>query len=774
MFDRQEEVGEAFEDSYAWIFEDGNGIWQGGGKKGTGSEEMVDNDGDMGCDFKEWLEEVTVQGEHSHVLNDSTARGSLYWISGLPGSGKSTLLSFLCSHPRTHQILSTWATRPTGSSLSHSGGATSLQMAKFFCWISGSKEQRSISGCLRTILYQLLESAGPGLELVSLVFPTRWKTLWSMTTKERIKAVLPWTEQELMTGLYTYLTLTQNHMRVCLFIDGLDELEGDHEAITMFLKKLVEDFGLKICVSSRPWEAFEKAFKGTRALRLQDLTREDMRKYARLEFGKDEVMSRIGDDGERDKLIRMLVDRAKGAFLWITLVVRLLLERLEEADTIETLTTRSLELPEHLNALFSHTLLHSGNTGQTAVMSTIFQLLRAREYVCAFTGDEQAASMTVLDMARAYEADQGLAAATLGLRQATVVEIRGLCNRMIGRIERSCSSLLTVYDRRRRAKADSMIPSSRINSRIVYAHRTVRDFLADPEVWQTVERLVEQKDFDPHACHLRGYIHKLKISIEPLTKDRLLGERWPDIILAMTHARFTKIIHLDQKVELLDTLNRVLQQRWRRKGDDAALDSWARDSFGSFEDRKQIPFHDPFLSIAVKFGLVDYVEAKLLTGRHQYISGAPLLAYSLEYLFDRQRSVFPLSSPEMVAMLLKHGGHGDPNMMYKGIGKSTTPWIIALDSARQACRRGWIEAFDISEFGAARWYTIFRTLIQHGIDRTQFLPTTPVDEGGTAPDIWTKIVNKYGSSHAATLKQTRFVTSPHTATTHIASGGNIS
>ena len=39
-------------------------------------------------------------------------------------------------------------------------------------------------------------------------------------------------------------------IKIWLFIDGLDEYEGEHESIVAFLRELVQKPNFKICVSS--------------------------------------------------------------------------------------------------------------------------------------------------------------------------------------------------------------------------------------------------------------------------------------------------------------------------------------------------------------------------------------------------------------------------------------------------------------------------------------------------------------------------------------------
>ncbi len=105
-----------------------------------------------------------------------------------------------------------------------------------------------------------------------------------MTTKERVLMALEWTVPELMRAFHAFLDVALGQMNVCLFIDGLDEFDGDYGQIIHFFKGLGEgpDGGrIKMCLSSRPWDVFERAFQlSVPSLRLQDLSYGDMHTYA--------------------------------------------------------------------------------------------------------------------------------------------------------------------------------------------------------------------------------------------------------------------------------------------------------------------------------------------------------------------------------------------------------------------------------------------------------------------------------------------------------------
>lgn len=90
----------------------------------------------------------------------------LYWINGKAGSGKSTLMKYIFDHEKTRRYLHTWAQN------------FELKVAGFFFWNSGTAEQRSQTGILRSLLYQILCKTP---DLVRVVFPDEWSN-WSAGT----------------------------------------------------------------------------------------------------------------------------------------------------------------------------------------------------------------------------------------------------------------------------------------------------------------------------------------------------------------------------------------------------------------------------------------------------------------------------------------------------------------------------------------------------------------------------------------------------------------
>ena len=111
MKDREEGVDIAHDSTFEWIFH---------------SNRMTSPGVDS---LSKWLQKDGADG--------------IFWVNGKAGSGKSTLMRFIIDHPKTQELLRIWA------------GEKTLITAGFYFWISGTVEQRSQTGLLRYLLFQL-------------------------------------------------------------------------------------------------------------------------------------------------------------------------------------------------------------------------------------------------------------------------------------------------------------------------------------------------------------------------------------------------------------------------------------------------------------------------------------------------------------------------------------------------------------------------------------------------------------------------------------------
>lgn len=174
--------------------------------------------------------------------------------------------------------------------------------------------------------------------------------------------------------LIQYRNLYAEHC-FCFFIDGLDEYEEtrqeDYKAMVDLLCGWTEvaPEDVKLCVSSREYNVFQNSLSAGKRLRLQDLTSADMERYIRSKLGcpHDEVTSH---------LVKSILTRASGIFLWVALVVKSLRERLEETHDISILEKELDTLPDELEDLFRYLLNAATKSARSRAYKT-FAMLEA-------------------------------------------------------------------------------------------------------------------------------------------------------------------------------------------------------------------------------------------------------------------------------------------------------------------------------------------------------------------------------------------------------------
>src|SRR6266487_2141991 len=226
-------------------------------------------------------------------------------------------MKYVYNNKRTLQALRIWA------------GPEKLVRAGYFFWNAGLPMQKSQEGLLQTLLYQILRQCPV---LIPSLCPRRWQTSDS-------NALEPWDRMELFE-VFDHLAKQDVLLsRFCFFIDGLDEYYGDETEIIGVLQRLATCPNIKLCVSSRPWNAFVDAFGGSdRKLALQELTKEDMREFVKDMVEENDVFTQLAQrDSRYQSLVLQITEKAQGVWLWVYLVVRSLLRGLDGADEFELL-----------------------------------------------------------------------------------------------------------------------------------------------------------------------------------------------------------------------------------------------------------------------------------------------------------------------------------------------------------------------------------------------------------------------------------------------------
>ncbi|KAE8453313.1 hypothetical protein EG329_011380 [Mollisiaceae sp. DMI_Dod_QoI] len=273
----------------------------------------------------------------------------VYWISGKPGSGKSTLMKLARQDTRTNVFFN-----------KHDPEASHL-IIDFFFHDRGSANQKSLEGLLYRILYQLMIRERKLAKLVLPIVASQLKVASQLDVPSRLEPRrITWTLHDLRQALDIVFTQTQVPLRILLFLDALDEFDGEPQTIADFVKDLVRPrpgsaTELKICCSSRPWNVFRDAFSDLVGCKVHEHTKEDIRRYIDGRFKSNTRMSgmmvREGHsvNDTIQTLKHGLSTRAEGVFVWVRLVLDELLKACTDGSMPEELIQTLSSIPDDLD-----------------------------------------------------------------------------------------------------------------------------------------------------------------------------------------------------------------------------------------------------------------------------------------------------------------------------------------------------------------------------------------------------------------------------------------
>jgi hypothetical protein len=437
MASRYEEVPAAYQETFEWIF------------RPPGPDDSWDDFGDY----------LTREGIDAP-----------YFINGKAGSGKSTLLRFIVDNEQTHDKLSLWA--PQGQ----------LLVLHFFFWNLGTPLQKSQTGMLRAILHKALYKYP---ELIPLIIPniySNWKD--SYVNDEPTFA-------EMKRAFELFVEKAAQFLKICIFIDGIDELAGDHRDLAQLVRSLTRR-NVKVVVSSRPINPSVNAFRGCPTLRLQDLTRHDMDQYIRGNLVDHQAMCQMSrfDPQLAGGLVSEIKLKAEGVFLWVRLVVRLLVDGLEAGDSVTDLQRKLRSLPRDLKDLYRRML--SRILPEYQVQAS--EMLQMFHVWNTYTSHKPLGVVTFAFAMHSSDEAFHRPVAPLNLD-----EYIWLYNSTEARIQSRCCGLLEVRRDQGPTNAALDWASGEDNdgSTVRYMHRTVAEFLVSGEVWEEMSQMTQQSGFNP-------------------------------------------------------------------------------------------------------------------------------------------------------------------------------------------------------------------------------------------------------------------------------------
>ena len=632
MNDRGERIAVAFENTFQWIFKDPNPQsrpWS---------------------NFAEWLE----------------SESQLYWVTGKAGSGKSTLMKFICykefsdapsklletdKEPRCFKHLNKWA------------AGSKLIAASFFFWSSGTHLQMSQKGLLLSLLFQILEQCP---EFWPLVSPSGWESLclFNLYPPE-------WTEQELHTMLRTATHRIPEDSKLFLFVDGLDEFDGNLNDLIDLFKDTIKNSNVKVCVSSRPWVEFEDAFEHRPSLKLEDLTYTDIKSYVSGSFQKDSNFARlcIREPEYAAQLVEEVVSKASGVFLWVHLVVASLIAGMCYGDRVSDLQRRLDQLPADLSTLYEKIVL-SLDPFYLEHAAQLFKLVQESidppSLLLLYFIDEEDPNRAINRPIEAISHNEK------SLRADT----------MRRRLNSRCKGLLEVG-------GEPSAPGKDAEDTVQYLHRSVKDYMESAHVQKTFASAVKES-FDPYLMLCAGnlaYLKSVQINPEDMEPE---GPFWAGVRQCLHSASRFHVNYHAHVIPLLEEIDKtgrdVLQKSQLHSG------NWC----DFFTRGTKLDIHNiSFLSLATRYGIMEYIEAKADSEHAQY------LLHDAVTIFSKWEGSFRDAVPHIdtIRCLLHKGA--DPNYQISG----TSAWAEAVRSIVKFSSKGYFRP---------PWAEVAVLMIQYG------------------------------------------------------------
>jgi hypothetical protein len=461
---RETKITERYKATFEWIFheprtsEDGHGLWSS---------------------FPLWL-----QGESQDI----------YWITGKPGAGKSTLVKFISRDPRFETLLQKWATD------SH------LIITRFSSWTAGENRlQRSQEGLFRTLLFEAIRQRP---QLVTDIFPARWFLLQSFGSIRLPDLNI----DDLRIGFQNLLSATGDKMKLAILIDGLDEFDDDdresHGDLVSLLHDTNAENGVKICVSSRPWNIFRDNYNNNPMLQLEKLSREDIKLFVRekLQLAPGYTDFCATDPHTAHKIIADIVDKSQGVFLWVSVVLGLLEDAFREGTSISNLQATVDKLPKKIDSLFYYIWDRTSKRFR-AEASKYFRLKRTCQ-------DTELFGLTIwfgdTEFPVDYKAENVTSLFLTGI-------IRSLRRRLMSRT----GGLLELVS------SNSDLDEDPKDVRVDYMHRTANDWVRD-----NLESINSATDpgFDPCFWFAKGEALRIVLTTKPTTSSLRSLTDWPNML----------------------------------------------------------------------------------------------------------------------------------------------------------------------------------------------------------------------------------------------------
>ncbi|KAK4446037.1 hypothetical protein QBC34DRAFT_470643 [Podospora aff. communis PSN243] len=616
-----------------------------------------------------------------------------------------------------HEKTFDWVFRP-GEGQNWSDFPAWLRSPNQLYWITG--KAGSGKSTLMKFISQPAETTGVVRYAIKVVSPARWAASCLFDGSEQLK---PFSDRDLEEMLVqTVRHLEQLGCALCLFVDGLDEFEGDPKALVCVLRRIIQDTPTKLCASSRPWQYFQDSFGSGPSLRVKDLTLRDIENFITDRFLDDDNFARVRTLELKcaAQLVSEVGNKSSGVFLWVHLVVTSLLDGMREGDSISDLQRRLEELPPDLEHLYDKILGDAPNPLHLKKMAQYMKLV-----------DSALEPLPLLLLSFADEDDPDFAIKSKlivdGQLDEKIVEAR--LAQMERRVKSRCKGLLEVTLGPR---------GSSVTHQVQYIQKTVKDYIHRPGTQVAFAAELRGTTFDSY----------LSLAAGSLAMYKMAWNQPKDLVYGLFYASRVGDAKIPQMIRILDELDAVCSirpvpngRRFPRSKEE--IRSFVTDSlFASPRPLWIFSYQDPwcFLSLATQCGVVEYVRHRITAPYLDPAGYSPVYTSSIHsnsflrsimntgerrshtrkfkelwpLLYDaiHPLSPWPTCNSATVAMLLDKGAGPNFSMRYR-LGYNDG---AIRQRALTSLLREFADNFSISVDRKIMWEEIAQLMVKHGAD----------------------------------------------------------
>ena len=556
-----------------------------------------------GYDAREGLITAAYPGTCNWVLEDEgfvawvqSVKG-IFWIKGKPGSGKSTIMKHLLDLIRSEKA----------SGLSN---LFPVYAATFFN-ARGSSLEASREGFLRSSIIQILQQKPELFKYIEEDY---------LGSKKQLSEPLL---TKILKNLVRECSLTS---RLGLLVDALDECDGPiREQLGLFeeLIRISQESGylMGICVSGRPVHTLTALLGHYPQLTLEDHTSVDIATYV---LAKTSRISSTTDAYIYEEFREDIMEKSKGVFLWVVLVVEELLDAWEASESIAGLRMRLAAIPEDLCDFFGR-MLRRIPRSQLSETAAVFKCVLAAL---------RPLTLKELRVALAFGSDGSF---------GSIAEMRSSDKVVHGddglerRVQSCCGGLIEI---------------TKESLTVQVIHQTVLEYLLAPTRLQSV--LADQPGFTLAQCHQ----YLLQACINYLSVPELKGipVHLEDIFGATEKPNYLEYFEF-LSYSLLNWVDHYIGAEEGGESQAPKIEEFARPENNHFFTWYRLYSQcfangwdgtdPPFLSFAAEHNLLGYVE--------DYINRNPVSSTDSGEFGGPVQAATIGGNLEMVRLLLDHG-----------------------------------------------------------------------------------------------------------------------